>query len=66
MAFWDHREMKEGTRALLIDKDKNQKWSHSSIKDVTQQDIDFFFNYPVIESMEEVYDIDSYPASRLP
>lgn len=44
--FMNHPEFFEGVRALLIDKDQAPKWSHSSIKEVTQEDVDFFFNRP--------------------
>jgi len=37
MAFWEHREFKEGIRALIVDKDKNPKWTHSNMKEVTQR-----------------------------
>ena len=39
-----HTEFYEGVRALLVDKDKNPQWKHSSVHEVTQADIDFFFN----------------------
>lgn len=40
----NHREFFEGVRALLIDKDKNPKWSHKHVKEVKKEDVDFFFN----------------------
>ena len=39
----NHTEFFEGVRALLIDKDKNPKWKYSSVNEVKQEDIDFFF-----------------------
>jgi hypothetical protein len=42
----NHREFFEGVRALLIDKDKNPKWSHKHVKDVKKEEVDAFFNRP--------------------
>ena len=42
--FVNHTEFFEGVRALLIDKDKNPKWKHKSVLDVTKEDVDFFFD----------------------
>ncbi|WNG86431.1 enoyl-CoA hydratase/isomerase family protein [Mycobacterium sp. ITM-2016-00317] len=36
-------DLVEGIRALLIDKDKNPKWSPASLPDVTSADIDAYF-----------------------
>lgn len=33
--FMELDEFFEGVRALLVDKDKNPKWGHKSIRDVT-------------------------------
>ena len=44
--FMEHREFFEGVRALLIDKDKSPKWTHKSVRDVTQQEVDWFFTRP--------------------
>ncbi len=44
--FMNHPEFFEGVRALLIDKDNAPKWSHKHVRDVTKDDIDFFFNRP--------------------
>ena len=41
--FMNHTEMFEGVRALLVDKDKNPKWSHKHVNEVTKKDVDFFF-----------------------
>jgi len=40
----EHTEFFEGVRALLIDKDKSPKWKHASIRDVTPEDVAFFFD----------------------
>jgi enoyl-CoA hydratase/carnithine racemase len=45
-AFMEHGEFYEGVRALLIDKCRTPKWKHSSIEDVTVEDVQFFFNRP--------------------
>ncbi|CAI2371968.1 unnamed protein product [Moneuplotes crassus] len=42
--FMEHGEFFEGVRALLIDKDQSPKWRHSAIEEVTQEEIDTFFN----------------------
>jgi len=42
--FVNHTEFFEGVRALLIDKDKNPKWKHKDVREVTKQDLEFFFN----------------------
>ena len=44
--FMAHGEFQEGVRALLIDKDNSPKWSHTSVADVTRDEVDFFFNRP--------------------
>ena len=36
----------EGIRALLIDKDKQPKWQHASVADVSADDVDGFFTSP--------------------
>ena len=42
--FMNNPEFYEGVRALLVEKDKNPKWLHSSVKDLPQEDIEAFFN----------------------
>lgn len=37
-------DLKEGVRAVLIDKDFKPKWSRKSIYDVTDEDVERFFN----------------------
>ena len=37
-------EFFEGVRALLVDKDKNPKWRHSSVAELTQSEVDYFFD----------------------
>lgn len=44
--FMRHTEFFEGVRALLIDKDKAPKWKHASVAEVTQQEINWFFEQP--------------------
>ena len=44
--YMEHTEFFEGVRALLVDKDKSPKWKHSSVNDVTQKEVDAFFNRP--------------------
>jgi len=36
----------EGIRALLIDKDKQPKWQHASVAEVSAQEVDGFFTSP--------------------
>jgi hypothetical protein len=45
--YMNHTEFFEGVRALLVEKDRNPQWKHKSVKDVTQAEIDYFFDYPV-------------------
>ncbi|TNV77801.1 hypothetical protein FGO68_gene8891 [Halteria grandinella] len=42
--FTNHTEFFEGVRALLIDKDRNPQWKYKHVRDVTQKDLDHFFN----------------------
>lgn len=42
--FTNHTEFFEGVRALLIDKDKNPQWKYKHVRDVSQADLDHFFN----------------------
>jgi len=51
-AFNDSGEFTEGVRALLVDKDKSPKWKHGSIADVTQEEINSFFDYPAAYNMD--------------
>ncbi|OZB05413.1 MAG: hypothetical protein B7X54_05555, partial [Idiomarina sp. 34-48-12] len=36
----------EGIRALLIDKDKQPKWQHGSVGEVSAEEVDGFFTSP--------------------
>lgn len=36
----------EGVRALLIDKDRNPRWQHTGISEVTEKDLDAMFRSP--------------------
>ena len=36
----------EGIRALLIDKDKQPKWQHGSVSEVSAEEVDGFFTSP--------------------
>jgi hypothetical protein len=38
-----HHDFFEGVRALLVDKDKNPKWEHSSIYDVQDSEVSSYF-----------------------
>jgi len=42
-AFMRGNEFSEGVRALLVDKDKNPRWQHSSIDKVSQDDVENHF-----------------------
>ena len=44
--FMNHREFFEGVRALLIDKDNAPQWSHKSLNEVKDSEVQEFFNRP--------------------
>lgn len=44
--FMEFGEFYEGVRALLIDRDNKPNWKHQAISEVTQDDINFFFDRP--------------------
>lgn len=48
-------DVKEGVRAVLIDKDFKPNWNRKSIYDVTAEDVDKFFR-PVPKKYELVFD----------
>ncbi|WP_227368165.1 enoyl-CoA hydratase/isomerase family protein [Halomonas sp. M20] len=39
-----HGELAEGVRALLVDKDKNPRWSHADVASVPERDIEDFLS----------------------
>lgn len=47
----------EGVRALLIDKDRNPKWTHKRIAEVTADDIDAMFISPWAEDEHPLRDL---------
>ena len=55
-AFNASGEFSEGVRALLVDKNKNPKWKHKSVFDVTKAEVDAFFDFPA----EYNFDINKY------
>ena len=61
MAFYYHTEFREGIRSKLVDKDKNPKWKHKSLQDVSEDEVRYFLDFKVEETMEEVYDMDKFP-----
>ena len=42
-AMMEHSDFFEGIRSLLIDKDKSPNWKHESVYDVTEEEIEWFF-----------------------
>ena len=44
-ALFTKEDIYEGIRAQLIDKDKLPKWKYSSIFNISQADIDYYFNF---------------------
>ncbi|WP_404402499.1 enoyl-CoA hydratase/isomerase family protein [Idiomarina seosinensis] len=49
----------EGIRALLIDKDKEPRWQHSSVSDITAAEVDAFFLPPWGERKHPLADIET-------
>ena len=41
-----HTEFFEGVRALLIDKDKSPKWKHANVNEISQNEVNMFFERP--------------------
>ena len=50
--FMNHTEFFEGVRALLVDKDKNPQWKHKSVKEVSADEVNFFFDFPSTCNLE--------------
>lgn len=50
-------DFREGVRALLIDKDRQPKWSHNDISDVYADDLDAMFNAPWGENEHPLHDL---------
>ena len=46
-------DFQEGIRAAVIDKDRNPKWKHANIKEVTQEDLDLFLKPMSRKKMED-------------
>jgi len=44
-AFFSKHDVYEGIRAQLIDKDRNPRWEHASIDEISQGDIDYYFEF---------------------
>lgn len=45
-------DMMEGIRSMIIDKDRNPKWTHGSVDDVKREDVLGYFN--ALENEEEL------------
>eukprot|EP00347_Sterkiella_histriomuscorum_P021153 403335052 len=60
MAFWESNEFKEGTRAKLVDRDNNPRWKHKSVDQVPIEDVEHFTQYPLRETIDEVYTMERY------
>lgn len=39
----EHGEFKEGIRALIIDKDKKPNWAHADVSEISDEEVDAFF-----------------------
>lgn len=44
-------QFQEGIRALLIDKDKNPQWSPTTVSEITQEQLDYFYEDPMPEGI---------------
>ena len=40
----DNSDVYEGIRSVVIDKDRNPKWKHKSVADVTSQEVEKLFS----------------------
>ena len=58
--FMENGEFQEGIRSILIDKDRNPKWKHNRIKDVTPNEVKQLFeskeslNFDLAASVEQI------------
>ena len=52
-----NQEFKEGVSAILGSK-KRAEWKHKSVQEVSEEDLEYFYNYPLSTPFEMFNSVD--------